>query len=300
MKKLLVLVLTLAALAAGAQDIMLKVDTAVVVPLNLMPLVDDDDGVTVKAAVVYNEAGLDLVWVFVTKAGATTVTAVTPTDTGGNYDFTDLDHGMYKIEIPASGGASINNDTEGHGWFVGKATDIAPWRSPVFQFVKANVVDSWIDSSDYLDVNAVQVSGATPETKADIVNEWETQSQADPTGFHVNVKEVNGTAQTAGDLGAGVAAILADTGTDGVVLKAAGLDADAATEIATAVIGTAVEDAITFAQAMRLMIAYVAGKADGGGTTTIHYRDQGDSLNRMTFTVDANGNRTVSVVNVTD
>lgn len=27
---------------------------------------------------------------------------------------------------------------------------------------------------------------------ADVVNEWETQSQADPTGFHVNVKEMNG------------------------------------------------------------------------------------------------------------
>ncbi len=40
----------------------------------------------------------------------------------------------------------------------------------------------------------------TPPTAAAIVNEWETQSQADPTGFHVNVLEVNGTAQTAGDL----------------------------------------------------------------------------------------------------
>lgn len=29
-------------------------------------------------------------------------------------------------------------------------------------------------------------------TAAEIVNEWETQSQADPTGFNVNVKEING------------------------------------------------------------------------------------------------------------
>jgi len=46
---------------------------------------------------------------------------------------------------------------------------------------------------------------------ASIVNEWETQSQADPTGFHVNVKEVNGTAQTANDNGADVNSILVDT-----------------------------------------------------------------------------------------
>jgi len=48
-------------------------------------------------------------------------------------------------------------------------------------------------------------------TAAAIVNEWETQSQADPTGFHVNVMEVNGTAQTANDNGADINAILTDT-----------------------------------------------------------------------------------------
>lgn len=54
--------------------------------------------------------------------------------------------------------------------------------------------------------------GALP-TAAEVVNEWETQSQADPTGFHVNVLEVGGTAQTANDNGADINAILVDTGT---------------------------------------------------------------------------------------
>jgi hypothetical protein len=45
-----------------------------------------------------------------------------------------------------------------------------------------------------------------------VVDEWETQSQADPTGFHVNVLEVGGTAQTANDNGADINAILVDTG----------------------------------------------------------------------------------------
>lgn len=58
-----------------------------------------------------------------------------------------------------------------------------------------------------------------PQTSADIVNEWESQSQADPTGFHVNVQEVGGTAQTANDNGADINAILVDTGTtlDGAI-----------------------------------------------------------------------------------
>jgi len=39
--------------------------------------------------------------------------------------------------------------------------------------------------------------GSNAPTAAQIVNEWETQSQADPTGFHVNVLEWTGNAVTA-------------------------------------------------------------------------------------------------------
>lgn len=43
---------------------------------------------------------------------------------------------------------------------------------------------------------------------------------------------------------------------------------------------------------MRIIFAFAAGKADGGGSSTIHFRDSADSKNRITATVDANGNRT--------
>ena len=46
---------------------------------------------------------------------------------------------------------------------------------------------------------------------AEIVDEWELQSQADPTGFHINVKEVNGTAQTANDNSADINTIVTET-----------------------------------------------------------------------------------------
>jgi hypothetical protein len=127
-------------------EMMLKVDTAVVVPVNLFPLLDDTDFKTRETAVAYNAAGMDLVWNFVTKAGATSQTAVTPT-TGGVYDWAHTGDGMYNIEIPASGGASINNDTEGYGWFTGVATGVLPWRSPVFCFVVATTVDALLDAS---------------------------------------------------------------------------------------------------------------------------------------------------------
>lgn len=40
-------------------------------------------------------------------------------------------------------------------------------------------------------LNTYGASTTTPPTAAAIVNEWETQSQADPTGFHVNIKEAD-------------------------------------------------------------------------------------------------------------
>jgi hypothetical protein len=115
-------------------DIWLDVDAALSeVPVNIMPLLDDTDFKTRETGITYDQAGMDLVWNFVTSAGAMTQTAVTPT-TGGDYDWAHQGDGMYSIEIPASGGASINNDTEGYGWFTGYATGVLPWRGPIVGF----------------------------------------------------------------------------------------------------------------------------------------------------------------------
>lgn len=117
------------------------------VPVNIMPLLDSTDFVTIEADVNYNATGLALIWHFVTTAGAYSQTAVTPTDTGGNYDWVEQGNGMFTIEIPASGGATINNDTEGFGWFTGVATGILPWRGPVIGFRAAGINDKLIDSA---------------------------------------------------------------------------------------------------------------------------------------------------------
>jgi len=47
-------------------------------------------------------------------------------------------------------------------------------------------------------------TGGSAPTATEIVDEWETQSQADPTGFHVNVQEIGDTAQTPNDNGADI------------------------------------------------------------------------------------------------
>ncbi len=46
----------------------------------------------------------------------------------------------------------------------------------------------------------VTATGFSTHSAADAVNEWETQSQADPTGFHVNLLEIKGGAQSITDL----------------------------------------------------------------------------------------------------
>lgn len=153
-------------------DIWCNVDAAMAsVPVNIMPLLDDTDFKTRETSVAYNAAGMDLVWNFTTTAGTTTQTAVTPTS-GGNYDWTNLGDGMYAIEIPASGGASINNDTEGFGWFTGVATGVLPWRGPVIGFRASATNDTLIDAT-MNDLSAAEVN-------AEVVDALNVDTYAEP------------------------------------------------------------------------------------------------------------------------
>ena len=140
-------------------DMWMDVDTALSeVPVNILALTDDTDFKTRETGIAYNQAGMDLVWNFVSTAGAYTQTAVTPT-TGGDYDWNHQGDGMYTLEIPASGGASVNNDTEGFGYFTGICTGVLHWRGPTIGFRAAALNNALIDGGDNLDVNTVQWLG---------------------------------------------------------------------------------------------------------------------------------------------
>lgn len=121
------------------------------------------------------------------------------------------------------------------------------------------------------------------------------------------------------------AATLADTGTDGVVVAAGSktgyaltADYDAAKTAAQAGNAMAltsaernstadalldraagVETNRTPRQAMRLMLAALAGKLSGGGTTSIAIRDTNDTKDRIAATVDENGNRSAVTLDAT-
>lgn len=204
--------------------------------------------------------------------------------------------------------------------------------------------DSVVDDATRIDASQLNTHSAI--TAAGIINEWETQSQADPTGFHVNVKEVDGTAQTANDNGADINAILtdtnelqtdwtnggrldlildailADTGTDGVIvseLKAAALadffNTDSGDTYAGSVAGSVVKeiaDAASGATAdqlwdeemdanapatcntareyMNVMVAGMAGPtADEEDWSA---QDLGETKTRIAATLDDEGHRT--------
>ena len=132
-------------------DLWMDVDTAIIVPMSLMPIVEDD-GLTIEQSLVYDFAGIAVQWNFVTTAGVYTCVAITPT-TGDDHDISEplANVGMYGIEIPAASG-DANNDTEGFGWITGIATGLMAWRGPVIGCRAAAINNSLVDGAT-IDVN---------------------------------------------------------------------------------------------------------------------------------------------------
>lgn len=122
---------------SAAQSCEKPVNAAVHIPVTFMAMVDATDPATIEASVAYNHSSLNLQWNFVPiTTGQMTQTAVTPTESDGDYDWRVVGNGYYEIEMPASGGASVNNDTEGFGWFSGGggASGLLPFSGPVVRF----------------------------------------------------------------------------------------------------------------------------------------------------------------------
>ena len=79
-------------------------------------------------------------------------------------------------------------------------------------------------------------------------------------------------------------------------IDADALAADAVTEIqaglATGVLAATLEGAMTLAEALRVMLAALAGASSGGGTTAVAFLGQDGLTTRISATVDGSGNRT--------
>ncbi len=116
--------------------------------------------------------------------------------------------------------------------------------------------------------------------------------QADLDNPNQYKADVSGLATSAAlaTVDANVDAILDDTGTTGVLLSTSALGSIFDDE---AVVGS-----YTMRQLLKVFAAALAGKATGGGTTTITFRGVDDASNVIVATVDASGNRSAVTLTV--
>lgn len=173
----------------------------------------------------------------------------------------------------------------------------------------------WVTGSDYfVRIEGTTVDGATINAvvghfsienrfqEVDVVK-WLGTAAATPTVAgvpEVDLTHIGGATQSATDLkdfadagydpatnkveGVKLSdAITANNDKTGYALSASGIDS---------IHDEVVEGTITSRQMMRILLAAIAGKSSGGGTTTITFRDNADSKNRITATVTSVGNRT--------
>jgi hypothetical protein len=137
----------------------LLVDTAVTLKANVVPATDDTDFKSLEESIAYGD--VTVYWHFETLDGTKTRTEITPTTGGGDYDWTHIGGAYYKIGMPASDGASVDNDTAGYGYIEATASGVLPMRGPTYEIVPANVANSLVAGTDYLEVDTIAIGGST-------------------------------------------------------------------------------------------------------------------------------------------
>jgi len=81
------------------------------------------------------------------------------------------------------------------------------------------------------------------------------------------------------------------------IVSGSGVTAQDKTDIKDAILDEVIDNSISFKNLLKIMFSVFAAKSSGGGTTEIKFRDIGDTKDRVTATVDSNGNRTAVTLN---
>lgn len=216
-------------------------------------IVDSTDG-TPETGVVPATSGLALKYrrdagTIVTFSAATLTTLADAHADGG---ILHIDSGYYRLDLPD--GACASGST---GVLVSPSATGMIGIGAYIQLVAVDFSDTVRFGLTALPNAAADAAGGLPIS--------------DAGGLDIDAMNTN------------VSAILADTGTDGVLIAAAGVDA---------VWDEAVDGSYTARQMARIIMATLGGQASGLGTTTALYKNRDGSKTRITATVDADGNRT--------
>lgn len=129
---------------------------------------------------------------------------------------------------------------------------------------------------------------------ANVINIAGSAVNAASAQLGVNLVNVAGSAVSTSTAQIGCNAV--SIGTDAITNTA--LAASAASEIATAVLAGVVEGSFTVQQVLKLAAAMAAGKASGLDVNAPVYRDLSDTLDRISATCDASGNRSAVTLNL--
>jgi hypothetical protein len=243
-------------------------------------LVDPGDFKTAETGLTVT--GLS-VQIYQTKNDGTAVvrTQITPSASGGSNDMalvTDSTDGMYDLELTA---AQLNWLGNGRITFYDVDGFIVHWID--IQVVSAPYFD-WIFGTTIPDVNVTKVNGTSQTAKdlgASITQTGDVYAKL-PTNF-----EDMAITNTTGLVSANI--VSQDNIDFGALQKAS---ITAAVPTVDQIHDEVVEGTLTFRKIMKLLLAFAAGKSTGGGTETITFKDNADSKPRITATADANGNRT--------
>ena len=152
---------------------------------------------------------------------------------------------------------------------VSKSGALPVWQD--FLVVTANVYDT-LCSTDSLDVTVTALAN-------DVIK---AASFDESTAFPLKSADTGATQ-------------VARVGADGDTLKT--LSDEIAAKMATA---ENIEGTYTLKDAIRIILAFAAGKVSGGGTSSIKFRSTGDDVDRIQATVDSSGNRTAVTINPND
>jgi hypothetical protein len=121
-----------------------------------------------------------------------------------------------------------------------------------------------------------------------------------PRSQNSNVEvQITGSGHAAADIHELQPAVINNTHFAAGAIDSNAVAASAASEIATAVVGATIEGTETVQGVLRLVRAATVGKLAGAATNTVTIRDAADTKNRITATVDADGNRSAVTTDAT-
>lgn len=166
--------------------------------------------------------------------------------------------------------------------------------------VRMGALTDWINAGR-LDVILDAIKAKTDNLPAAPANDTDIDTQLAAIEAFLNPEIANILTHTTA-----LNALIADSkiaaqvkGMDADVLTASALATDAGDEIADQVADEVYEGTLTLRHISRILLAVLAGKSSGGGTATIKFRDNADGKDRVTATVEADGDRTAMTLDGT-